>query len=135
MLYKFIVWTCWAKTQSCLGSKPKLVLTIGAVYGKNLICSEGDFGSALKMEELGPHQPTMGPHQKGANLHQAKSGGSQHNNHFVNLQQRGGHEDNVHTTHTGKSQSRRKSHVSHAKNERNMQREIDELKKELCRAR
>ena len=26
-LYKFIVWACWAKTQSCLGSKPKLVLT------------------------------------------------------------------------------------------------------------
>ena len=41
----------------------------------------------------------------------------------------------MHTTHTSKSQSRRKSHVSHAKNERDMQREIDELKKELCRAR
>ena len=27
MLYKFIVWAYWAKTQSCLGSKPKLVLT------------------------------------------------------------------------------------------------------------
>ena len=27
ILYKFIVWACWAKTQSCLGSKPKLVLT------------------------------------------------------------------------------------------------------------
>ena len=27
-LYKFIVWACWAKTQFCLGSKPKLVLTI-----------------------------------------------------------------------------------------------------------
>ena len=26
-LYKFIVWACWAKTQFCLGSKPKLVLT------------------------------------------------------------------------------------------------------------
>ena len=41
----------------------------------------------------------------------------------------------VHTTHTSKSQSRGKSHVSHAKNERDMQREIDELKKELRRAR
>ena len=37
----------------------------------------------------------------------------------------------MHTTHTKKSQSRGKSHVSHAKNERDMQREIDELKKEL----
>ena len=36
---------------------------------------------------------------------------------------------------TGKSQSRGKSHVSYAKNERDMQREIDELKKELHRAR
>ena len=40
----------------------------------------------------------------------------------------------MHTTHTNKSQSRGKSHVSHAKNERDMQREIDELKKELRRA-
>ena len=39
------------------------------------------------------------------------------------------------TTHTSKSQSRRKSHVSHAKNERDVQREIDELKKKLRRAR
>ena len=39
------------------------------------------------------------------------------------------------TTHTSKSQSRGKSHVSHARNERDMQREIDELKKELRRAR
>ena len=41
----------------------------------------------------------------------------------------------MHTTHTSKSQSRGKSHVSHAKNERDMQREIDKLKKELRRAR
>ena len=27
MLYKFIVWTDWAKTQFCLGFNPKLVLT------------------------------------------------------------------------------------------------------------
>ena len=40
----------------------------------------------------------------------------------------------MHTTHTSKSQSRGKSHVSHAENERDMQREIDELK-ELRRAR
>ena len=39
------------------------------------------------------------------------------------------------TTHTSKSQSQGKSHVSYAKNERDMQREIGELKKELHRAR
>ena len=37
--------------------------------------------------------------------------------------------------HTSRSQSRGKSHVSHAKSERDMQREIDELKKNLRRAR
>ena len=36
--------------------------------------------------------------------------------------------------HTNRSQSRGKSHVSHAENEKYMQREIDELKKKLCRA-
>ena len=40
----------------------------------------------------------------------------------------------MHTTHTSKSQSRGKSNVSHAKNERDMQYEIDELKKELRHA-
>ena len=35
------------------------------------------------------------------------------------------------STHTSKSQSQGKSHVSHAKNERDMQHEIDELKKKL----
>ena len=39
----------------------------------------------------------------------------------------------MHITHTSKSQSQGKSHVSHAKNERDMQREIDELKKKLRR--
>ena len=41
----------------------------------------------------------------------------------------------MHTTYTSKSQSRGKSHVSHAKNERDIQHEIGELKKELRRAR
>ena len=40
----------------------------------------------------------------------------------------------MHTTHTSKSQSRGKSHVSYAMNERDMQRKIDELKKELRHA-
>ena len=86
------------------------------------------------MEESGSHQPTVGPHQDNANPHQAESGGFQHNNSVVNPQRRRDHEGGTHTMHTSKSQSRGKSHVSHAKNERNMQREIDELKKELRRA-
>ena len=87
------------------------------------------------MEESGSHQPMIGPHQDNVNLHQAESGGSQHNNSVVNPQQGGDHEGNARTTHTSKIQSRGKSHVSHAKNERDMQREIDELKKDLHRAR
>ena len=40
----------------------------------------------------------------------------------------------MHVAHTSKIQSRGKSCVSHAKNDRDMQREIDELKKELRHA-
>ena len=87
------------------------------------------------MEESGSHQPTIGPHQDNVNPHQAESGGSQHNNSVVNPQQGGDYEGSARTTHTSKSQPREKSHVSHAKNERDMQREIDELKKELHHAR
>ena len=87
------------------------------------------------MEESGSHQPTIGPHQDDANLHQAESGDSHHNNSVANPQQRGDHEGSMHTTHTSKSQSQGKSHVSHAKSERDMQREIDELKKKLRRMR
>ena len=88
----------------------------------------------LEMEESGSHQLTIRPHQDNVNPHQAKLGGSQRNNSVVNPQQRGDHEGSVQITHTSKSQSRRKSHASHAKNEKDTQREIDELKKKLRRA-
>ena len=87
------------------------------------------------MEKSGSHQPTIRPHQGNDSPHKAESGGSQHNNSMVNPQQRGDHEGSGQTTHTNRSQLRGKSHVSHAKNERDMQREIDELKKKLRRAR
>ena len=87
------------------------------------------------MEESGSHQLTIGPHQGNDNPHQAESGGSQRNNSVVNPQQRGNREGSVQTTHTNRSQSRGRSHVSHAKDERDMQREIDELKKKLRCAR
>ena len=87
------------------------------------------------MEGLGSHQPMIGPHQDDANLHQGESGGSQHNNSVANPQQMGDHEGSVHIMHTSKSHSRGKSHVSYAKSERDMQREIDELKKKLRRVR
>ena len=86
------------------------------------------------MEESGSHQPTVGPHQDNDNLHQAASGGSQHSYSEVNPQQRRDREQSGQTMHTNRSQSRGKSHVSHAENEKEMQREITELKKKLRRA-
>ena len=52
-----------------------------------------------------------------------------------NSQRRGDREGSGQTMHANRSQSRGKSHVSHAKNERDMQRMIDELKKKLRCAR
>ena len=89
----------------------------------------------LKMEESGSHQPTIRPHQDNVNPHQAESGGPQRNHSVINPQQRGDHEESMQTTPTSKSPSQGKSHVSHAKNERDMQCEINELKKKLHRAR
>ena len=83
-------------------------------------------GLVHKMEESGSHQPTVGPHQDNDNPHQAASGGSQHNYSGVHPQQRGAHEQSGQTMHTNRSQSREKSHVSHAENEKDMQHEIDE---------
>ena len=87
------------------------------------------------MEESGSHQLTIGPHQGNDSLHQAKLGGSQHNHSMVSPQQRGDREGSGQTIHTNRSQSRGKSHVSHAENEKDMQCEINELKKKLRRAR
>ena len=86
------------------------------------------------MEEVGPHQTATDPHQVDVNLRQAESRGSQHGNPFTNLERRGDSEGSVHIAHTSKSQSRGKNHVSYAKNNRDMQHEIDELKRELCHA-
>ena len=87
------------------------------------------------MEESGSHQPTVGPHQDNDNPHQAASGGSQYSYSEVNPQQRGDREQSGQTMRTNRSQSRGKSHVSHAENEKEMQCEINELKKKLRRAR
>ena len=87
------------------------------------------------MEESGSHQPTIGPHQDNDDPHHAESGGSQHNQSEVNPQQRGDREKSGQTMHTNRSQSCGKCHVSHAENEKDMQRETDELKKKLRRAR
>ena len=87
------------------------------------------------MKETGPHHYAAGPLQVDANLYQAESRGSQHGDPHRSPKRREGHERSVGTTHTTKSHSCGKSHVSHAKHDRNLQREIDELKRELCYAR
>ena len=67
----------------------------------------------------------------GLGPHQAESIGSQRQDHFRDLEQKRDREGSVHTTHTSKSQSRGKSHASHEENARNMQKEIDHLKRSL----
>nr|POE97842.1 hypothetical protein CFP56_35411 [Quercus suber] len=65
----------------------------------------------------------------------AKFRASQHVDPFLNLEQRGDREGSVHTTHTDRNQPRGGSHMSHAENNKNMQLEIDHLKRELCHAK
>jgi len=72
----------------------------------------------FKMVEAGPHQVAIEPHQVDSNLHQAESRGSQHSNPRRSLERRGSRERSVH----------------HAKDDRDMQLEIDELKRELHHA-
>ena len=86
------------------------------------------------MEEAGPHHYVAGPRQEDANPHQAESRGFQHGDPHRSPERREGREGSMRTTHTTKSHSRGKSHVSHAKSDRNLQREVNELKRELCHA-
>ena len=57
--------------------------------------------------------------------------GSQYQDHFRELERMRDWEGSVRTTHTSKSQSRGKNHISHEENARNMQKEIDHLKRSL----
>ena len=66
--------------------------------------------------------------------HQAESMTSQRENPFANLKRRKDREGSVHVTHTSKSHSRVGSHVSQQQHNKPMQREIDQLKKQLRHA-
>ena len=68
----------------------------------------------------------------GSSPNQAESMGSQRQDHFRNLEQRRNWEGSVHTTHTT-SQSKSGSHISHKKNAKDMQLEINHLKRKLRR--
>ena len=80
------------------------------------------------MEEAGPRQLEGNPRQ-------AESRGSQHGDPHRGPEGREGQEGSVHITHTSRSHSHGKSHVSHVRNDRDLQREINVLKKELRHAR
>ena len=78
------------------------------------------------------------PHQ--ANPHQAESTNVHQPNDFLELEHKRDRENyqegSVHTTHMGGSGFQRKGHVSHKRDDDNdMQREIDDLKKQLHQAR
>ena len=72
---------------------------------------------------------------QGLGPNQAESRGSQCQDHFCDLEQRRDREGNVHTTHTSRSHSKGDSHLSHEKNTKAMQLEIDHLKKSLRQER
>ena len=67
----------------------------------------------------------------GSGPHQAESIRSQHQDHFRDLERKRDWEGSVHTTHTSKSQSQGKSHVSREENARARLKEIDHLKRSL----
>ena len=60
-----------------------------------------------------------------------ESMGFQHQDHFCEIEQRRDQEGSTCTTHTSKSQSRGKNHISQEENARNMQKKIDHLKRSL----
>ena len=79
----------------------------------------------------------LSPHQ--TSLHQAESGNVHQQDDFLNLERERDWENyqegNVHTTYTSGSRFRRRSHISHEQDDNKaMQREIDDLKKQLHRA-
>ena len=62
-----------------------------------------------------------------------ESVGSQHQDQFFNLERRRDREVSEHTTYTSRSHSKSGSHVSHGESTRNMQLEIDHLRRKLRR--
>ena len=81
------------------------------------------------MAESGPHQTSP---------HQAKSANIRQQDEFLNLERERDRENyqesSVHTTHTGGSGFWRKGHVPYEQgDDKAMQQEIDDLKKQLCR--
>ena len=69
----------------------------------------------------------------GSRPNREKFVGSQCQDHFLNLKRRRDREVSVHTTHTSRSHSRSESHVSHRKDTRFLQLEVDHLCRKLCR--
>ena len=70
----------------------------------------------------------------GSGSHQAESMESKHENPFVNLEHKRNREGSVHIVRTGRSQSRGKSHLFHKEDNRALQLEVDQLKRNLRRA-
>ena len=67
----------------------------------------------------------------GSGPNQAESTGSQRQDYFLDLEQGRDREGSVHTIHTSRSHSRGGSRLSHEKNNKAMQLEIDHLKRSL----
>ena len=71
----------------------------------------------------------------GSGPNQVEYMGAQRQDHFLHLERKRDWEGSVHTTHTSRSQSQGGSHISHEENARNLQQEIDHLRRRLRRKR
>ena len=69
----------------------------------------------------------------GLGSNREESVGSQRQYHFLNLEQSRDREVSMHMTYTSRSHSRSGSHVSHGEDTRNLQLEIDHLRRKLHR--
>ena len=69
----------------------------------------------------------------GSGLNREESLGPQSQDHFLNLKRRRDREVSVHTTHIDRSHSTSGSHVSHGEDTRNLQLEVDHLRRKLRR--
>ena len=90
--------------------------------------------TTFSMEGVEPPQPVAGLQQGDVSPHQAESRGSQHGGPRRSPEQREVQEGSIHTMHTTRTRTHGKSHVSHAKRDGDLQREIADLKRELRHA-
>ena len=113
-LTNILFWVCWAIIHLC--------------WAEGLISVPYNW---CHLWEIGKHLQSCLV-MVGSRPNWEESVGSQHQDHFLNLERMRDHEVSVHTTHTSWSHSRTGSYVLHGEETRNIQLEIDHLRRKLC---